>query len=45
MLTMMTDREINEVEIGMELGMTFRKLFSYDGVHNYFWKSMPPRGQ
>jgi 3-hydroxy-3-methylglutaryl CoA synthase len=43
MLTMMTDREINEVKIGMELGMTFRKLFSYDGIHNYFWKSMPIR--
>jgi 3-hydroxy-3-methylglutaryl CoA synthase len=45
MLTMMTDRDINEVKIGMKLGMSFRKLFSYEGVHNYFWKSMPLRGQ
>jgi hypothetical protein len=25
--------------------MTFRKLFTADGVHNYFWKARPIRGE
>jgi hypothetical protein len=23
--------------------MTFRKLFTADGIHNYFWKARPIR--
>jgi hydroxymethylglutaryl-CoA synthase len=23
--------------------MTFRKLFTADGIHNYFWKARPVR--
>ena len=38
-----TDCEPEQVEIGMELEMTFRRLFTADGVHNYFWKARPIR--
>jgi hypothetical protein len=24
--------------------MTFRRLFTQDGIHNYFWKARPVRG-
>ncbi|TET38087.1 MAG: 3-hydroxy-3-methylglutaryl CoA synthase [Dehalococcoidia bacterium] len=43
-VSMMTDRDINEVKIGMPVELTFRKLFTAKGVHNYYWKSMPLRG-
>lgn len=39
----MTDKEENEIEIGMPLEMTFRKLFTMEGIHNYSWKCMPVR--
>jgi uncharacterized OB-fold protein len=38
-----TDCEPETVDIGMELEMTFRRLFTADGVHNYFWKARPVR--
>jgi uncharacterized OB-fold protein len=44
MATIMTDKVLEEIEVGMTVEMTFRKLVSQDGFHNYFWKSMPPRG-
>jgi hydroxymethylglutaryl-CoA synthase len=25
--------------------MTFRRLFSADGIHDYFWKARPVRGK
>ncbi len=42
--TLMTDRVLEEIEIGMSVEMSFRKLASQDGIHNYFWKSIPLRG-
>ena len=27
----------------MRVEMTFRKLFTSDGIHNYFWKARPLR--
>jgi hydroxymethylglutaryl-CoA synthase len=42
-LGMMTDREISEVRIGMPVELTFRKLRTVGGVHNYYWKCMPVR--
>lgn len=39
----MADKEEGEIEIGMPLEMTFRKLFTVDGIHDYFWKCMPVR--
>ena len=38
-----TDVAENEVEIGMNVEPTFRKLFTADGIHNYFWKVRPIR--
>lgn len=40
---MMTDREIDDVQCEKPVEMTFRKLRSSGGVHNYFWKVMPRR--
>ena len=39
----MTDFEAERVAIGNEVEMTFRRLFTADGVHNYFWKARPKR--
>jgi len=39
----MTDREVEQVKPGLSVEMSFRKLFVKDGVHNYFWKSIPLR--
>ena len=33
----------NILAIGDEIEMTFRRLFTADGVHNYFWKARPRR--
>ena len=42
-LFMMTDRELEEVKCEAPVEMSFRKLRSSGGVHNYFWKAIPPR--
>lgn len=39
----MTDREVEDVQCEKPVQMTFRKLRSSGGVHNYFWKAMPQR--
>lgn len=39
----MTDRDPEECQVGMEVEMTFRKIFFDKGVHNYFWKCKPAR--
>jgi len=39
----LTDVDPDEVEIGSELEMTFRRLYTGQGVHNYFWKARPRR--
>ena len=44
MLCMMTDRELEEVHVGMPVEMSFRKLRVVNGIHNYYWKSVPVRG-
>ena len=38
---LMTDRVVKEVGIGMEVEMTFRKLFQRENIVNYFWKAKP----
>ena len=38
-----TDVEPDKVAIGDPLEMTFRRLFTADGIHNYFWKARPAR--
>ena len=39
----MTDRDTSQVEIGMKVEMTFRKIHEGAGLHNYFWKCRPLR--
>lgn len=41
----LTDIDADEVAIGMRVEMTFRRLFTADGIHNYFWKARPVRGE
>jgi 3-hydroxy-3-methylglutaryl CoA synthase len=35
----LTDVDVAEVAIGTQVEMTFRRLFTADGIHNYFWKA------
>lgn len=38
-----TDCEPASVQIGDQVEMTFRRMFTADGIANYFWKSRPKR--
>ncbi len=40
----LTDVDPNAVAIGNRVEMTFRRIFTANGVHNYFWKARPIRG-
>ena len=40
----MTDVDPDEVRIGDRVEMTFRRLYSAEGIHNYFWKARPAAG-
>ena len=35
----LTDCQPDNVAIGRQVEMTFRRLYTADGVHNYFWKA------
>ena len=37
----MTDVDPDAVAVGTRVAMTFRRLYSAQGVHNYFWKARP----
>jgi 3-hydroxy-3-methylglutaryl CoA synthase/uncharacterized OB-fold protein len=39
----LTDVDAAEVKVGSRVEMTFRRLFSADGIHDYFWKARPLR--
>jgi 3-hydroxy-3-methylglutaryl CoA synthase/uncharacterized OB-fold protein len=39
----LTDVDPAAVQIGDRVEMTFRRLYTEDGVHNYFWKARPVR--
>jgi len=41
--SIMTDRDVDKLEIGMPVEMTFRKFYTSEGIHNYYWKCMPVR--
>lgn len=34
----LTDVDEGEIEIGSRIEMTFRRMYTADGIHNYFWK-------
>jgi hydroxymethylglutaryl-CoA synthase len=36
-----TDCDINKMKVDMPMEMTFRKMFTSRGIHNYFWKAKP----
>ena len=40
----LTDVDPTDVAIGNKVQMTFRRLFTADGIHNYFWKAKPVPG-
>jgi hydroxymethylglutaryl-CoA synthase len=40
----LTDAQASELTIGDRVEMTFRRVYSAQGVHNYFWKARPLRG-
>jgi hydroxymethylglutaryl-CoA synthase len=37
----LTDCDPDAVDIGMRVQMTFRRFYTADGIHNYFWKARP----
>ena len=39
----LTDVDPDTVDIGNKVAMTFRKLYTSDGIHDYFWKAKPVR--
>jgi 3-hydroxy-3-methylglutaryl CoA synthase/uncharacterized OB-fold protein len=39
----LTDADPDEISAGSRVEMTFRRLFSADGIHDYFWKARPVR--
>ncbi len=45
MFLTMTDKDVDQVKIGMKVQVSFRKLFFNEGIHNYFWKCVPERFQ
>jgi 3-hydroxy-3-methylglutaryl CoA synthase/uncharacterized OB-fold protein len=40
----LTDCDPTDIAIGTRVEMTFRRFFTADGIHNYFWKARPVRG-
>jgi hydroxymethylglutaryl-CoA synthase len=41
----MTDVRASELSIGARVSMTFRRVWTAQGVHNYFWKARPAGGR
>ena len=41
----LTDMNPAEIAVGTRVEMTFRKLYTVDGIHNYHWKARPTRGE
>lgn len=39
----MTDREVGEVELDMDVELVFRRIHDGASFHNYFWKTRPVR--
>ncbi|HEY3831657.1 MAG TPA: OB-fold domain-containing protein [Acidimicrobiia bacterium] len=38
------DLDASKLAMGDRVEMTFRRLYTADGIHNYFWKARPLRG-
>lgn len=39
----LVDRDVNQLKLGMPLELTFRKLYTIEGIHNYYWCCTPVR--
>jgi 3-hydroxy-3-methylglutaryl CoA synthase/uncharacterized OB-fold protein len=39
----LTDVDATELTVGDRVEMTFRRIFTADGIHDYFWKARPVR--
>jgi hydroxymethylglutaryl-CoA synthase len=39
----LTDVDVDALSVGDRIEMTFRRLYSADGIHDYFWKARPLR--
>lgn len=37
----LTDCDVEDIKVGVRVEMMFRRLFTADGIHNYFWKARP----
>jgi uncharacterized OB-fold protein len=37
----LTDADVADIAVGQRVEMTFRRLSTADGIHNYFWKARP----
>jgi hydroxymethylglutaryl-CoA synthase len=37
----LTDCDVDDIKVGVRVEMMFRRLFTADGIHNYFWKARP----
>ena len=37
------DLDADTLKIGDRVELTFRRLFTAEGIHNYFWKARPVR--
>jgi uncharacterized OB-fold protein len=42
-MMLVTDRDLESVQIGMALELVFRKFFEADGISSYLWKAAPAR--
>lgn len=42
--SVLADADINQLQIGAPIEMTFRKFNTAGGINHYFWKGMPSRG-
>jgi 3-hydroxy-3-methylglutaryl CoA synthase/uncharacterized OB-fold protein len=40
----LTDARADELSIGDRVAMTFRRIYTAEGVHNYSWKARPAHG-
>ena len=43
MMTFMVGCQASEIYVGMPVDCTFRKMFTANGIHTYFWKVAPKR--
>jgi 3-hydroxy-3-methylglutaryl CoA synthase len=43
MFTYMMDCYFDKIEIGMEVELVYRNMFTADGINTYFWKCIPAR--